>query len=924
MNQDVDLSTPMKPSTKSYEDELQAGLQEIVDAIRSGICGLDAQGNATFCNDALLKMTGYRAEEVVGHDIHRLLHHSHPDRSPYPAKECEFPKAIATHHALHVAGELLWRKDGSSFPAEYWVRPLPRSSGSTCHVATVRDISDVHEAIEAARQSKEMFRRILASAPDVAWTSDQLGHTVYISPKIESVLGYTNEEIYRGGNHLWLSKIHAADFGRVHQAYKALFEKGSVYDQEYRIQRKDGCWIWVHDRASCTHEENGLRHADGFFCDITARKQAEEELQSKTAFLEAQANASIDGILVVDRGGQQLMRNQRLGELFNIPAELMADKDDDKMLEYVVTILKNPDAFIAKVRYLYSHPNETSRDEIELKNGMFLDRYSSPVVDSEGVYYGRIWTFRDITERKKNEDQLQQLSLAVEQSPVSVVITDPQGNISYVNPKFTECTGYSSDEVVGKNPRILKSGVLGPDLYQNLWATLKAGKTWHGEFCNKKKNGESFWESASITPITNRAGDITHFLAVKEDITERRRAEREFLLTQVSVERASVGIQWMNSKGRIVYANQAACLYARRSREQLLLLSVWDINPDFPKQTWKIFWEKLKKQGSVSFESQLQAENGEVLPIEITTNYLSFDGQEYCVGFARDIRERRQLESQLRHSQKLEGIGQLAAGIAHEINTPTQFVTDNLSFLRDSWNSTYDLVERYRSTLHDLASQLPACAVEALEKAEQSCDLSFIASEVPRAIDQSLDGAHRVARIVRAMKEFSHPDSAEKTAMNLNKAIESTVTVARNEWKYVAELVTEFDAALPPVVCYPGDINQVVLNLIVNAAHAIKEKIKEGEKGRITVRTRMLDACVEVSVADTGTGIPEAIRGRVFDPFFTTKEVGKGTGQGLAMAYAVVVKKHGGKIWFETKVGEGTTFLVTLPTEITDSSKEKR
>jgi signal transduction histidine kinase len=310
-----------------------------------------------------------------------------------------------------------------------------------------------------------------------------------------------------------------------------------------------------------------------------------------------------------------------------------------------------------------------------------------------------------------------------------------------------------------------------------------------------------------------------------------------------------------------------------------------------------------------------------VFPVETSSNYLTFDGQEYCFGFSRDITERRKLESQLRHAQKLEGIGQLAAGIAHEINTPTQFVTDNLTFLRDSWKSTYELLERYRSAV-GAAAVVPEGVAAALQQAEQSCDLGFIAAEVPRAIDQSLDGAQRVARIVRAMKEFSHPDSAEKTATDLNKAIESTVTVARNEWKYVSELVTEFDAALPPVVCYPGDINQVILNLIVNAAHAIKDKIKDGEKGRITVRTRMLRGCAELSVTDTGSGIPEAIRGRIFDPFFTTKEVGKGTGQGLALAYAVVVKKHGGKIWFETKAGQGTTFFITLPTEKDDSSKE--
>lgn len=923
MQWSVDIAMPMNQFTKISEGELQAGFQEVVDAVESGVCGLDAQGNTTFCNGALLKMTGYQAEEIAGRNVQALLHPSQTDGSRCRAAESGLRQAIDSHQAVHVTEEFLRRKDGGCFPAEYWVRPLPRPSGGTAYVVTVKDTSDVHQAMEALRKGGERFRRILESAPDVAWTSDRLGHTVYISPKIESVLGYTNEEIYCGGSRLWLSRIHADDFSRVYQAYTALFDKGSVYDQEYRIQRRDGTWIWVHDRACCTHEENGVPHADGFFSDITARKLAEEELHSKTAFLEAQANATIDGVLVVDRQGQVLMHNPRLGELFNIPAELMAEKDDEKMLRYVVTILKHPESFMTKVRHLYSQLNETSRDEIELKNGMFLDRYSSPVVDSKGVYYGRIWTFRDITQRKKNEDELQQLSLAVEQSPVSVVITDPQGNISYVNPKFTECTGYSANEVVGKNPRILKAGYSVPDLYRDMWTTIKAGKTWHGEFCNKKKNGEIYWEAARITPITNKAREITHFLAVKEDITERRRAEKEFLLTQFSVEQASVAIQWMNSEGRIVYVNQATCLYLRRSREELLSLGVWDISPTFPKQAWTDFWENLKKQGSMNFESQLQTKDGEVFPVEISSNYLTFDGQEYCFGFARDIRERRQLESQLRHAQKLEGIGQLAAGIAHEINTPTQFVTDNLTFLRDSWKSTYELLEQYRSAVREAEGRLPAGVADALEQAEQSCDLSFIASEVPRAIDQSLDGAHRVARIVRAMKEFSHPDSAEKTATNLNKAIESTVTVARNEWKYVSELVTEFDPALPPVVCYPGDINQVILNFIVNAAHAIKEKIKEGEKGRITVRTRMLGDCVELSVTDTGSGIPETIRGRIFDPFFTTKEVGKGTGQGLTLAYAVVVKKHGGKIWFESKVGEGTTFFITLPIRMVDAPKEK-
>lgn len=217
---------------------------------------------------------------------------------------------------------------------------------------------------------------------------------------------------------------------------------------------------------------------------------------------------------------------------------------------------------------------------------------------------------------------------------------------------------------------------------------------------------------------------------------------------------------------------------------------------------------------------------------------------------------------------------------------------------------------------------LPPGVSAALEQAEQNCDLDFITAEVPRAIDQGLEGASRVAKIVRAMKEFSHPDSADKTATNLNRAIESTITVARSEWKYVAEIATDFDEILPSVVCYPGDINQVVLNLVVNAAHSITEKIRDGEKGQITVCTRTRGEFAEISITDTGTGIPEAIRTRIFDPFFTTKDVGKGTGQGLAFAHSIVVKKHRGKIWFETEMGRGTTFFIHLPIKPDDAAKE--
>jgi len=344
---------------------------------------------------------------------------------------------------------------------------------------------------------------------------------------VEALLGFTNRELYAGGTHFWLNQIHPEDFGRVSQRYMALFEQQVAFDEEYRIRRKDGTWIWAHDRATRTHEADGVLCADGFLSDITQRKQAEAELRSKTAFLEAQANSTIDGLLVVDRNGRRLMANERFAELLRIPPELMADLDDRRMLDYAVSLMKDPESFRAKVDYLYRHPTDTSRDEIELKNGVILDRYSAPVVDKNGVNYGRIWNFRDISEQKRNQEALQQLSLAVEQSPTSVVITDPQGNISYVNRKFTECTGYSLQEVLGQNPRVLNARQCPAELYRDLWSTITQGRVWHGEFCNKKKNGEIYWDSATITPMTNPNGEITHFLALKEDITEKRSLESQ-------------------------------------------------------------------------------------------------------------------------------------------------------------------------------------------------------------------------------------------------------------------------------------------------------------------------------------------------------------------------------------------------------------
>ena len=279
-----------------------------------------------------------------------------------------------------------------------------------------------------------------------------------------------------------------------------------------------------------------------------------------------------------------------------------------------------------------------------------------------------------------------------------------------------------------------------------------------------------------------------------------------------------------------------------------------------------------------------------------------------------DLTERRSLEQDLQQAQRLEAVGQLAAGIAHEINTPIQYVGDNIRFLRDAFEGERPVLAAYE-TLRRAAEQkaVTPAALENLAKAIEGADLAYLQQEIPKAVVQSLEGVERVATIVAAMKEFAHPGRKEKTAATLNKALLNTLIVARNELKHVADVETEF-GNLPAVVCHVAEINQVFLNLLINAAHAIAEVTGgTGKRGKIRVRTWLESNQARIAISDTGCGIPAAIQSKIFDPFFTTKPVGKGTGQGLSIARSIVVEEHGGTLTFEPNGAQGTTFLVALP-----------
>lgn len=389
---------------------------------------------------------------------------------------------------------------------------------------------------------------------------------------------------------------------------------------------------------------------------------------------------------------------------------------------------------------------------------------------------------------------------------------------------------------------------------------------------------------------------------------------------------------------KIAYCNRTVADRYGVPREQLVgedasILTGWNVrNQDYlPRLN-----AALRAGETFQYEDDVAREDGRraVLGVTITPIFDSRGRLTHAVAIGADItakreearkkqelqdrlveemRERARVVLELQLAQKLESVGRLAAGVAHEINTPIQYVGDSVQFLRSAYEDLIRLIDSLQEKIESVPAGPTRDALQIdLSALLEKHDVDFIRSEVPRAFERTFDGVERVSTIVKAMKEFAHPDSEEQSPADLNHAIETTLLVASNEYKYVAKINTEFEA-LPPVVCNIGELNQVFLNLIVNAAHAIHDAGKDAETGEIHIGTSLEGDTAVIRVRDNGCGIPEDNISKLYDPFFTTKEVGRGTGQGLSIAHSIVVDKHSGNIDVSSRLGEGTEFILRVP-----------
>lgn len=901
----------------------EARYRELVNGQGEGVVYTDSTLKFTFANPAAENILGLWPGQLVGKTFFDFL-----DEKNQMVVEQQLKRRAAGEKSSYEVEVITARGERRQFLIT--ASPKMDSDGNFCGTfATFRDVTQRKNAEVAVRESQRLLRAVLDNIPDPAWLKDSQGRYLVGNKPLAKVFGRNLIDIV-GKTVFEVFPDHAAKLteGDAHVA-----SSGKPSREEVCIPDGDGRNRWFDTIETPIVNESGeLVSTVGIARDITERKEIEEALRKSESRYRDLLNSQDDGVVIADALETFTYANPAAGRIFGVPVEQLIGRN---LHEFVY----GDQLKILETNLELRKAGKKSSYEIEIVGADGEHRqllmHGAPKMTPEGEFAGTFAVLRDITERKRTEEKLHVQTSALEATANGIVITNRSGLILWVNPAFTRLTGYSEGEAIGKTPALLKSGAHDEAFYKTMWKTILSGKVWHGEVINRRKDGSTYCEEATITPILDERGVIKNFVAVKHDISQRK-SDEEKLRAREEAFRALAdnvpdAVARVDRNLRFAYGNRALANEIKLEPASFLGKSGEELNLHQDERWRKEILRVFETGEARNFEFTFPGPDGPCYREARLVPESSSTGEvEFVLALTRDVTEQKRIDKerqlvdlQLRQAQKMEAIGQLAAGIAHEINTPTQYVGDNTRFLKDAFQSIVFALRGYNELI--AAAKQNAVTPELVARAEdivRQADLEYHFEQIPAAINETLEGVERVTKIVRAMKEFSHPGGREKNAADLNKAIESTVTVARNEWKYVAETVLELDPGLPLVPCFIGEFNQAILNLVVNAAHSISDVVRSrpNTKGKITIRTRRDGDYAEVRVSDTGTGIPEEHRHRIFEPFFTTKDVGRGTGQGLTVVYSSIVKKHGGRVTFETETGKGTTFILRLP--LTTASTE--
>jgi two-component system, NtrC family, sensor kinase len=804
-------------------------------------------------------------------------------------------------------------------------------------------VGEMDQKQQILMENRELYRIIASFTSELALLRTPDDSISYISANCLSLTGYRDREFLEEPR-LLESIIHPEDRELWRQERNCGKGDAPGLPVDIRLITKKGelCWFKYscHEVTGPSGEYLGMR---GSFRDISLDRVYENMLEEQRHFAESLLENTSTPLFVIDKNHRVIIWNKAVAELTGIPAaemigsdrhwepfyaeprpilcDLVMDGATEEMSRLYGSLERNV-VMQGMVRADGWYSNLNGKERY-----LFLD--AAPVLRG-GEMVAVVETLYDLTERARAEESLRLFSQAVEQSASTIVITDRSGLIQYVNRKFSETTGYSKEEVLGRDPSFLKSGSEPAELYRSLWETISSGREWHGEFYNRRKDGTFFWESALISPIADASGTVTHFLGVKEDISSRKADERKLMKKQAElvvkheeltclyrqVEQAKR--EWeltmdcidaivvlVDGNRRIRRFNRALVDFTGSPPHDIVSADCYDL---FRRaglavgaqegESGELFHEASQRWFSLN-TYQYGERRGEVIMLHDLTE-IKLVSEELTAAYG----ELKETHSQLLQQEKMASIGQLAAGVAHEINNPIAFISSNLGTMVKYLERLEQFLEQQSAAV---AQTAPEPLQQELARGRQKLKVDYILNDAKNLLAESQDGSERVRSIVQNLKSFSRVDDTNRSYVDINDCLESTVTIAWNELKYKATLTRDY-GELPPVKCLPQQLNQVFLNMLVNAAHAIETQ------GEITVSTRSAGDQVLVSFRDTGCGIPEEIRSRIFEPFFTTKEVGKGTGLGLSISYDII-KKHNGSIEVESALGCGTTFTIRLPVD---------
>ena len=879
---DISEQLAIREALRAEEKKYRQLFENMMDGFALHEIVLDERGRPIDyvfleANEAFERLTGLSRSDIIGRRATDVL----------PGIEADSADWIGTYGQVAASGEEV-RFEEYSDRFEKWFSVLAFSPGEGRFATVFEDVTERKNAEAAINEWKNRYEAAVEASHHILYDWDSETNQVTYGGDLERILGYSAEEI-GGSLDCWTDLIHPGDRPEFDDAISRLLRTREAAHLRYRIRRKDGEYIHVEDDGSFIPDASGrVARMVGFVRDVTEERLATERIEASERRYRAVFELAPTGIVTVDMKGVVTSCNRAFAQMTGYEIEELVGVHFSKLPP--ARLVDMPKYLRTFRSILVGRPIAPFTASWKRKDGTARDgEVRVALLRWEGIVHGIQVIVEDVTDRLAAEAELRESEIRYrslfEDAILGIYQTTPDGRILTANPALVRMLGYDSFEELAE--RNLEAEGYEPETPRGEFKERleKIGSFIGRESAWKRRDGTTIYVRENARVVRDERGRILYYEGTIEDITEKRLAELEaetlrarLELTQYSVDSTDAVVLWVRPDGSLTFVNDAACRMLGYRREELLEMAVWDIDKEYPRDGRLAAWHELKRRGTEVSESVFRRKDGETFPVEITAQFIEFRGRELEFAVAFDISDRKQLEAQLRQSQKLESIGTLASGVAHEINNPLTGIINYAQLISDRVGNPK--LKQYADGIHE----------EGL----------------------------RVAEIVRSLLSFSRHEQERYRPTRMIDIVDASLSLFGALLRRDGiKLEVDVPEDLPTFDCRSQEMQQVLINLLANARDALNLRYPDGgddKRVRIRARVRTADGqdWLRVSVIDRGIGIEEEVLDRVFDPFFTTKSRDQGTGLGLSVSYGLV-REHGGRMSVERVPGEGAGFHVDLP-----------